>query len=249
MLEITDISVRFGAQQVLDRVSLRCDDGRITAVIGPNGAGKTTLFDAISGFTRRQSGEVLCDGMRIPSIPHRLTKFGIARTFQSPRLFDEMSVLENLVVASHDGGAPATFWNAVMRKPNRAFERRSVDRADELLEFLELTAKASTISGSLSGGQRKLVETGRALMTDPRFLMLDEPVAGVAPALVNTIGAQLRRLADSGIGVLLIEHNMEFVMGIADHVFVLAQGRLLAEGSPAEIREHPEVLEAYLGKD
>lgn len=248
MLEIKDISVRFGTQAVLDCVSISCEPGKITAVIGPNGAGKTTLFDAVSGFTRRQQGDVMCGGKPLHPTPSRLTESGVARTFQSPRLFNEMSVLENLVVAGSDGGAPSTLWNSVIRIPNRLFEESAVARANQLLEFLEMTPKASTTAGSLSGGQRKLVETGRALMAQPKFLMLDEPVAGVAPALVATIGRQLTALANSGVGILLIEHNMEFVMGIADRIFVLAQGRVIAEGTAAEIRQHPEVLEAYLGK-
>lgn len=248
MLKVDHFSVAFGMNVVVDKVSLSCAAGEITAIIGPNGAGKTTLFDAITGYSRPSGGTVACDGVDITGrLPYRVARSGIARTFQTPRLFDGMSVMENLVVACPDGGLPTLVWSALSRTGVRAFEKRARNKALHWLNFLKLRDKRDSLAADLSGGQRKLVELGRALMTEPKFVLLDEPVAGVAPALVSEIGSHLRDLALQGLGIVVIEHNMDFIMRNSDRVFVLANGCVLAQGTAAEIQAHPEVLEAYLG--
>ena len=248
MLVIENLSVQFGGNVVVDDVSFSCSPGEVTAIIGPNGAGKTTLFDAVTGYTKARSGSVRSDATQLCGKPtFKIGRSGVARTFQTPRLFEGMTVLENLIVASNDGGLPALTRAAFFRVGERAFENKAIDQAMYWLEFLKLSAKRDVYASDLSGGQRKLVELGRALMTEPRYVLLDEPVAGVAPAMVNEIGTRLQELAAKGLGVIIIEHNMDFIMRISDHVVVLASGRVLARGTAKEIQSHPEVLEAYLG--
>lgn len=248
MLTIENLLVQFGGNVVIDDVSIECAPGQVTAIIGPNGAGKTTLFDAVTGFAKRRGGVVSCEDTDLSGLPpYRVARAGLARTFQTPRLFEGMSVLENLVVASYDGGLPKLAQGAFLRIGASAFEKKALDDAMYWLEFLKLTSKRDAYASDLSGGQRKLVELGRALMTSPSYILLDEPVAGVAPALVNEIGVRLQELAAKGLGVVVIEHNMDFVMRISDRVIVLANGRVLTRGTAEEIQAHPEVLEAYLG--
>lgn len=248
MLVIDNLSVRFGGNIIIDGVSFSCSPGEVTAIIGPNGAGKTTLFDTVTGYTKSRSGSIRCDGVQLCGMPtFKIGRSGLARTFQTPRLFEGMTVLENLVVASNDGGLPRLLRSAFFRVGERSFENKAISKATYWLEFLKLTAKRDVYASDLSGGQRKLVELGRALMTEPRYILLDEPVAGVAPALVNEIGTRLQELAAKGLGVIIIEHNMDFIMRISNHVVVLASGKVLARGTAKEIQAHPEVLEAYLG--
>lgn len=248
MFTIDNLTVRFGATTVVDHVSIRCEPGAVTAIIGPNGAGKTSLFDAVTGYVAASDGEVSCAGRRIDRRPpHAVARRGLARTFQTPRLFDGMTVMENLLVAAPDGGLLELVPRAITRVGLKRTEARAREKARYWLDFLRLNDKAHLRAEELSGGQRKLVELGRALMTEPTFVLLDEPVAGVAPALVRDISARLRELAQEGLGVVVIEHNMEFVMGIAQDVYVLASGQVIAHGEPAHVRNEPAVLEAYLG--
>lgn len=248
MLTVENFSVRIGANTVVNSVSLSCTPGQVTAIIGPNGAGKTTLFDAVTGYSKSSAGLVSCDGRSLTRrLPHQIARAGIARTFQTPRLFEGMTVAENLLVACPDGGLPSVVRSALTRFGVRAFERRAMERVRYWLDFLKLHDKRDNLAGDLSGGQRKLVELGRALMTEPKYVLLDEPVAGVAPALVNEIGLRLQELAGQGLGVVVIEHNMDFVMRISDRIFVLANGKVLTNGTAAEVQAHPDVLEAYLG--
>jgi ABC-type branched-subunit amino acid transport system ATPase component len=248
MLSISGLSVSFGDVPVLRNISFECRKGEVTAIIGPNGAGKTTLFDALTGFVAPWEGSVDCEAKRISGLaPYRVARAGISRTFQTPRLFDQMTVLENLKVAHEDGGL---FWltlSALVRWGELRHDHASRKKAIELLEFLQLGRAHRQLAADLSGGQRKLVELGRALMTDPQYILLDEPVAGVAPALVGEIGKRLRDLAARGLGVVLIEHNMDFVMKISDYVVVIANGGILTKGDADQVRADPRVLEVYLG--
>lgn len=249
MLTIDRLSVHIDGNRILRDVSFECEPGKVTAIIGPNGAGKTTLFDALTGFVPREGGAVLCDDREVPhSSPHRVARCGLSRTFQTPRLFDEMTVLENLEVASHDGGLASLVRSACLRHEEQQMRRETRKTAGDLLEFLHLEPVSDNLAADLSGGQRKLVELGRALMTEPRYILLDEPVAGVAPALVKDVGARLQDLAAKGLGVLVIEHNMDFVMGISDFVIVLVNGEVLTQGSAKEVCSDPRVLAAYLGE-
>lgn len=248
MLTIRGLGVSFGPVSVLRDVSFDCSKGKVTAVIGPNGAGKTTLFDALTGFATPFGGSVECEGKRVTGLaPHRIARAGISRTFQTPRLFDRMTVLENLKVANDDGGLVKLTLSALSRWGERRHDRANRAKAAELLEFLQLGRAQGQLAADLSGGQRKLVELGRALMTDPQYILLDEPVAGVAPSLVADIGRRLREIAGRGLGVVLIEHNMDFVMKVSDYVVVIANGSILTKGEASEVQADPRVLEVYLG--
>ena len=248
MLTIGGLSVSFGVVPVLRDVSFECGKGQVTAVIGPTRAGKTTLFDALTGFVAAREGSVVCDEKQVSGLaPYRVARSGISRTFQTPRLFDRMTVLENLKVAHEDGGLLRLTLSAFARRSEAGHDRASADKATGILEFLRLDHVRHQLAADLSGGQRKLVELGRALMTDPQYVLLDEPVAGVAPALVGEIGVRLRELAERGLGVVLIEHNMDFVMKTSDYVVVIANGAILTRGTADEVRADPRVLEVYLG--
>lgn len=249
LLELHDVTVCFGAMRAVDSVSLHVDAGLITAVIGPNGAGKTTLFDAVSGHVSGASGTALFAGQHLLGRPpHRVARLGLSRTFQTPRLFANMTVLENMIVAAPNQIGETAFASLWRRKAVREQEDMIRERARELLEFLELADVAQHAGDELSGGQQKLLEIGRALMTQPTLVLLDEPVAGVNPTLAAKIGHKLRQLLSTNVSFLLIEHDMEFVMENADWVYVLAQGQVIAEGEPLTIRKNPEVLDAYLGR-
>lgn len=247
MLTIENLSVAFGGFRILRDVSFACEPGKVTAVIGPNGAGKTTLFDAVTGFIG-SGGAAKCDGADVPSnAPHLVARAGLARTFQTPRLFEGMSVLENFMVAARSETPFSLALSALSRRGERLQNEKAYRAAVGWLDFLQLSRVGDNLASDLSGGQRKLVELGRALMTDPMYLLLDEPVAGVAPELVGEIGERLRDLANRGLGVLVIEHNMDFVMKFSDYVVVMVNGEILTEGSAETVRADSRVLEAYLG--
>ncbi|MEO6986574.1 MAG: ABC transporter ATP-binding protein [Paralcaligenes sp.] len=247
MLRINGLTVSFGSVSVLKNISFECKRGEVTAVIGPNGAGKTTLFDTVTGFTAALTGSVECGGTKVSGLaPFLVARAGLSRTFQTPRLFDRMTVLENLKVAHEDEGLLQLAISALTRSGELHHDLAASKKAIEILKSLQLEHVKDNFAADLSGGQRKLVELGRALMTDPQYLLLDEPVAGVAPALVEDIGRRLRELADGGLGVVLIEHNMDFVMKVSDYVVVMTNGSVLTSGAADEVRADPRVLEAYL---
>ncbi|MFG1928960.1 ABC transporter ATP-binding protein [Cryptosporangium sp. NPDC048952] len=247
MLEVRNVSVRFGGLEVLTDVSLTLASSRLTGLIGPNGAGKTTLFDCVTGFVRCDRGMVSVGGRPTRLSPHRVAAAGVARTFQTPRVFSGLTTLENLVVAGSRPAPVGSLVTAFRRRAHAAEARALIDSAVETADFVGLTPVLDNRADALSGGQRKLLEIGRALMRSPAVLLLDEPVAGVHPALARRIATTLRAIADGGVAVGVIEHNMEFVMNSCDHVQVLAQGRTLTHGSPDVVRRDPRVLEAYLG--
>lgn len=248
MLEVVQVVKEFGGLRAVDDVSFTLQANTITGLIGPNGAGKTTLFNTIAGVHSPTSGEITFLNKRISGLPpYRIFREGLVRTFQIPRPFPEMTVLENtMLVPMKQAGE--NFWsNWFSRDTVRAQERGIRERAREVLNFVGLERVTGDYAKNLSGGQQKLLELARALMVDPKLILLDEPGAGVNPTLLATIMDKLQELHAQGITFLIIEHNMDLIMTLCDPVLVMAQGKLLLEGPPAEVRSDPRVLEAYLG--
>jgi branched-chain amino acid transport system ATP-binding protein len=247
-LELRGVSRWFGGHRAVDDVSFRVRPGTITGLIGPNGAGKTTLFNLIAGALRPTAGRIALGDRRLDGRPpHRVLQAGVARTFQIPRPFAAMTVLENLMLAGQDQPGERFWTNWLRPGPVASAERALGERARELLDFVGLTALAGAPARVLSGGQRKLLELARALMTAPRLLLLDEPAAGVNPTLVDTLAERIVALNRAGLTVLLIEHNLELVMRLCRPVLVMAGGRLLLEADPHVVRTDPRVIDAYLG--
>lgn len=240
LLQVENLNKSFGGIRAVHNCSFTIESGSITALIGPNGAGKTTAFNLIGGVITSDSGRIVFDGHEIQNLPpHQVARRGISRTFQISRNLENMTVLENMVVSSI-----VPTWRGIFQKNILAPER---ERAMELLEFVGLDSLAHTQTGSLSYGQRKLLDFASALMSEPRLIMLDEPAGGVNPALLEEIMRYIKELNSQGVTFLIVEHNMDLVMNISDHVVVMAYGELLAEGSPQAIQENTAVLEAYLG--
>jgi branched-chain amino acid transport system ATP-binding protein len=245
---VTGITKRFGGVEALAGCTLSVRESSITGLIGPNGAGKTTLFNVISGLTQADGGEIRLGGDRIDGLSsHGIARRGLARTFQIPRPLGRMSVLENVLVYAH--AQPGEALARVFASPARvaAAERRARERALAILESVDLAPLAGDRAETLSGGQKKLLELARALMGDPRVILLDEPGAGVNPTLMRSLVQAIRALRAEGRTFLLIEHDMDLVTELCDPVIVMAQGRTLLEGPFAEVRRDPRVLEAYLG--
>jgi branched-chain amino acid transport system ATP-binding protein len=248
MLALRNVTKDFGGLRAVDGVTFTVARGTISGLIGPNGAGKSTLFNVLAGAIRPSGGEVLFDGERIDQLPnYRISSKGLMRTFQIPRPFGGMTVLENLMLVPA-GQTGERFWNTWLRGGAvRAEERRIRDKARDILEFIGLIRLADEPARILSGGQLKLVELGRALMADPKMVLLDEPGAGVNPTLLGQIIERIVTLNERGITFLIIEHNMDLIMNLCRPVIVMAAGKLLMEGEPRDVQSDPRVLDAYLG--
>ena len=242
MLEVHQLCKRFGGVVANDKLSLRVPHGAIVGLMGPNGSGKTTLFNVVTGLVAPDSGDVLFEGRSLlGQDPGQIARRGLIRSFQSSAVYDTMSCTQNMLISISHAGAT---WRAMLSRPGRP----DLLRAAELLSFVGLAAQAGQTAGELSYGQRKLLEIAMALMGGPRLLLLDEPAAGINPALIATLTSNLRRVnAELGVTLLVIEHNMGFLMELAHEVHCLFRGRLLASGTPAQVRADPAVLDAYLG--
>jgi branched-chain amino acid transport system ATP-binding protein len=249
LLAVDGVSVHFGGIVALDGVSFDIAPGQIAGLIGPNGAGKTTLFNCISRLYACERGQIVFDGHRLLAIPrHRIAAFGIGRTFQNLALFRTMTVLDNVMLGRHCRTRSGFFTNA-MRLPRAAREERaSADKARELIAFLGLDAVAATPVSDLPFGTQKRVELARALASEPKLLLLDEPASGLNHEEVAVLGELIRDIRDRlRVTILLVEHHMSLVMSVSDKVIALNFGRKIAEGTPDEVRAHPEVVTAYLG--
>ncbi len=249
LLEVRDVAKHFGGLRAVDGASLDVTRGSITALIGPNGAGKTTLFNVVAGVYRPERGRIRFDGRAIEGRPpHAVARVGLVRTFQHARAFTRLTVLENMLLASpHQPGE--RLWRLfVTPAAVRRRERAIAERAWELLALVRLDRLAHDYAGTLSGGQRKLLEFARALMREPQMVMLDEPMAGVNPSLGLELLEHMESLrASRGLTFLLIEHDLEVVMTVSDEVHVMNEGSVIASGPPAAIRRDQRVVDAYLG--
>ncbi|HEY1285475.1 MAG TPA: ABC transporter ATP-binding protein [Solirubrobacterales bacterium] len=249
LLRVEGVVKSFGGVHAVDGASFEVADGSVTALIGPNGAGKTTLFHVITGFQRGDGGSVRFSGEEVLRRPaYAIARRGMVRTFQITKALAAMPVIDNMMLAAPD--QPGERFRNVVFRPRavRARERQVRERADELLEVFGLRDLAGAYAGTLSGGQRKLLELARALMAEPRMLLLDEPMAGINPTLGLRLLDHMQALRrEQGMTFLFIEHDMEVVMNHSDRVIVMAEGRVIAEGEPHHVRENEAVIDAYLG--
>jgi len=251
VLEVRGLSKHFGGLKAVEGVDLHLEQGEVVSLIGPNGAGKTTFFNCVTGHYRPNHGTIrFAERYALNGLPaHRITPLGLARTFQNIRLFPEMNVLENVMVGRHCRTRSGA-WGAIFR--SRAFRQEEADiarRALDTLKFVGLDEQANTLSRNLAYGDQRRLEIARAMATDPRLLLLDEPAAGMNPQETNLLMELIRKIRASGISIFLIEHHMKLVMGISDRVYVLDHGVKIADGTPHHICKDRRVIAAYLGEE
>jgi ABC-type branched-subunit amino acid transport system ATPase component len=248
ILDIRDVEKAFGGIRAVARCSLRVAPRSITGLIGPNGAGKSTLFNIIAGLYRPDAGEIWFDDVRIDGLPpYEIVNLGLTKTWQIPHELRNLTVLENVVLAAKENAGEHLFNLFVQPQRVRSDERRWRARAREVLALTQLDGVANELAKGLSGGQKKLLELARALMSEPNLVLLDEPVAGVNPTLAKSLMDLIEQIRRDGKTFFLIEHDMNVVMNRCDRVIVMHQGRTIAEGTPAAVRADPVVIESYLG--
>ncbi len=248
ILRIEGAIKRFGGLLAVDGCSLSVQEGTIVGLIGPNGAGKSTLFDLISGFVRPDAGSIIFSGKEISGLPaYKIARLGLVRTFQIPRALMRMTVLENMMLGSQNQTGEMIFRPILSWGRVQAEERSIEKKAEEILKFFDLLRMKEEYAGSMSGGQKKMLEMARALMADPRLLLLDEPFAGVNPSLSERLIEKIKVLREKGLTIMIIEHAIPYVLALSDELYVLNKGAILANGRPDQVISDPKVFEAYLG--
>ena len=249
LISVNNLKKSFGGLKAVDVQELSFKEGELTSIIGPNGAGKTTFFDLISGFQNADSGSIFLKDKDISNAqPYKIARMGMVRTFQLTKVFDRMTVMENLLFSGSNIKNDSFLRSFIKLNSQKLYESNLREKANEIMNDLNIGHMSNSYARELSGGQKKLLELARSIINEPEILLLDEPLAGVNPKLAEDILSLITKLSDSGITIVMVEHNIEAVMKISERIVVLAEGSLIADGIPNEIRTNSNVIEAYLGK-